>query len=143
MSTNSNNRSKMLHTVSGVPVIGYTFAIELKDAMYERNVVLAAAEKQSLPVTEFPEPTKRNSFKNAMRAQMKTTKDAEKVLHFVEETPSAVVFQVDKKVLEATSLWGESSSGGQAEVAAKIANYQNLFQVVYDKTTDRVVCQNA
>lgn len=143
MSTNSNNRSKMLHTVSGVPVIGYTFAIELKDAMYERNVVLAAAEKQSLPVTEFPEPTKRNSFKNAMRAQMKTTKDAEKVLHFVEETPSAVVFQVDRKVLEATSLWGESSSGGQAEVAAKIANYQNLFQVVYDKTTDRVVCQNA
>ena len=87
MSTNTNKtiRSKMLHTVSGVPVIGYTFAIDLKSQMYERDVVLAAAEKQQFPVTEFPEPTKRNSFKNAMRKQQKQTKDAEKVLHFVEK----------------------------------------------------------
>lgn len=144
MSTNSNtNRSKMLHTVSGVPVIGYTFAIELKSPMYARNDVLKAAESQGLPTEEFPEPTKRNSFKNAMRAQQKKTKDADKVLHFVDETPSAVIFQIDRKVLEATSLWGESSSGGNAEVEAKVANYQAMFQVVYDKTTDRVVCQNA
>ena len=143
MKSTNINRLKMMHSVDGVPVIGYTFALELKDPMYARDVVLAAAEKQGLPVTEFPEPTKRNSFKNAMRAQMRKSKDSEKILHFVEESPTAVIFQIDQKVLENTSLWGSSSNGGSAEVAAKVANYQNLFQVVYEKGSDRVICQNS
>lgn len=137
-----NSRSKMIHTVDGVPVIGYTFALELKNPMYKRDKVLLAANNQGFPEDAFPEPTKRNSFKNAMRSQMKMKKDEEKVLHFVEETPSHVIFQVDRKVLENTSLWGQTSKGGMTELDSKVANYQNLFQVVYDKSSDSVVCQN-
>ena len=52
------NRSNMLHSVNGMPVIGYTFAIELKQPMYERNTVVELAEKFHFSTKEFPEPTK-------------------------------------------------------------------------------------
>lgn len=136
------NRTNMLHTVQGMPVIGYTFAIELKSPMYERNTVVELAEKFHFSTKEFPEPTKRNSFKNAMRTQMKKGNESDKILHFVEETSTNITFQVDKKVLESCNLFGNSSDGGQTEIESMIANYSPIFQVVYDKTTDRVICQN-
>ena len=135
-------RSKMLNKVSGVSVIGYNFAMQLNSDMYEREAVLKAAETQGFDTSNFPEPSKRNSFKNAMRKQMKLNKDAEKVLHFVEETASNIIFQVDKKVLERVSMNGSDSDGNDGRLDANIANYQREMLVVFDKTTDRVICDN-
>ncbi|MCK9326097.1 MAG: hypothetical protein M0P69_11455 [Bacteroidales bacterium] len=144
--TTSNNtltRSQMMHKVGNVPVIGYTFALQLKQPMYSRDTVLNAALRQGFDTKEFPEPTKRNSFKNAMRAQMKLKKESEKILHFVEETATGVIFQIDRKVLENVSLWGSSSDGGETQIETKSASYQKELQVVYDKTSDRVICDSA
>lgn len=146
MTTSTNlttlSRAEMITNVSGVPVIGWDFAMQLKQPMYSRDVVLNAALRQGFDTNAFPEPTKRNSFKNAMRAQMKLKKESEKILHFVEETTTGVIFQIDRKVLENVSLWGSSSDGGETQIETKSASYQKEMQVVYDKTSDRVICDS-
>ncbi len=136
-------RAELLGHIGNVDIIGYDFSMQLKKQMYSRDLVLMAAERQGFDPKAFPEPTKRNSFKNAMNAQMRIKKESDRVLHKSDENESVVVYQIDRKILEDSSLWGNSSDGGSAEVAIKSASYETELTIVYDKGSDRVICQNS
>lgn len=140
-------RDQMLHNVNNIPVIGYTFALQMKQAMYKRSAVISSAERYALDTPEglesaFPEPTKRNSFKNALRKQSQKS-GSDKILHFVEENETGIIYQVDTKVILESTLSGDSSDGGEAVIESKVATYQSEYKIVFDKTSDRIVCDNS
>lgn len=139
-----NNLKEVSKDKNGNPItlIGYNFSIELKKDMYKRVDVLVAAKNNNIPDEIFRENNKRNSFRNALNQQRKATKKAEKVINFVEEDGSKIVFQLDHKIIEEYNKMMETSDGTSEMVNATKSNYVTDTVIIYDKCTGRILCDD-
>ena len=140
----SNNIKETSKDKNGNPVqlIGYNFSIEFTKDMFNRENILLSARQNNIPEKIFRENSKRNSFKNALNNQKKVTKKEDKVINFVEEDGMKITFQLDHKIIEEHNRSMETSDGNTEMVSATSSKYITDTIIIYDKATDRILCDD-